>query len=355
MNRHHGGMAAPGRLRPTSTLRPGGRAAAPAGLVATALGAVYVLWGSTYLGIRVALDNLPPYTLGAIRFLVAGPLMYAVAVRLARRRGRPEPRPTARQWAAQSLVGILLLGVGNGGVILAEQSVPTGLVALLVATVPLWMALFGGLVLGEPFSRRAVVSVVLGFAGVGLLIRPGGAASLPVMLAVLIAPLTWSIGSLYARRAPRPHSPLVGAGMQMSAAGVVFAVAALIAGEPWHGGGIHPTGRGLLAVAYLITFGSLVGYTAYAWLLQVVPVSLVSTYAYVNPLVAVLLGAVFLSEQITARVLIGGGIVAVAVALLLSASGPRRSTASADVVGAPAQLPGRAAACDDEVSPPRSA
>ena len=307
-------MAAPRRRAALTSAA----AARPAGLVAAALGAVYLLWGSTYLGIRIALDAVPPYTLGAIRFLIAGPLMYAVATRLAARGGRPEPRPGAEQWAAQSLIGVLLLGVGNGGVILAEQSVPTGLVALLVATVPLWMALVGGLLLGEPFSRRAVVSVGLGFAGVALLIRPGGAASLTVMLAVLISPLTWSVGSLYARRAPRPHSPLVGAGMQMSAAGVAFAVAALVSGEPWHGGGIHPTMRAALALAYLIVFGSLVGYTCYAWLLQVAPVSLVSTYAYVNPVVAVLLGALFLGESITARVLVGGGIVAVAVALLLA-------------------------------------
>ena len=327
---------------------PGTRAQPPtAGLVAVALGAVYVLWGSTYLGIRVALDAIPPYTLGAIRFLIAGPLMYAIVVRVS----RPATRPTARQWAAQALVGVLLLGVGNGGVILAEQHIPSGLAALLVATVPLWMALMGGVFLGEPFSRRAVVSVTLGFAGVVLLIRPGGAASVPVLLAVLISPFTWSLGSLYARRAPRPDNPLLGAGMQMSAAGVVFAVAALIAGEPWGNGGIHPTAHAVLGLAYLIAFGSLVGYTAYAWLLQVAPVSLVSTYAYVNPLVAVLLGAVFLGEAISARVLVGGGIIAVAVALLLSAGGSQRARVPAEPARAPAQ-PERMACAGGELSPP---
>ena len=306
-----------------------------------------MLWGSTYLGIRVTLDAIPPYTLGAIRFLIAGPLMFAVAIRVS----RPARWPTARTWAAQAVVGVLLLGVGNGGVILAEEHIPSGLAALLVATVPLWMALIGGVFLSEPFSRRAVVSVAVGFAGVALLIRPGGAASLPVMLAVLISPFTWSLGSLYARRAPRPDNPLLGAGMQMAAAGVVFAVAALVAGEPWGNGGIHPTAHALLGLAYLIVFGSLVGYTAYAWLLQVVPVSLVSTYAYVNPLVAVLLGAVFLGEAVTARVLVGGGIVAAAVALLLSAGGAGRGRVSAETVGAPAQLPGRLACADEELSP----
>ncbi len=302
------------------------RAAAPPAspaLIALALGSVYILWGSTYLGIRVALDELPPYTLGAVRFLLAGAVLYAIAGR----HMDALERPGAREWLQQGTVGVLLLGVGNGGVILAEQHVPIGLVALLIATVPLWIALIAGTVLRERMSRRAVVSVAVGFGGVALLIAPGGAAAPLVMLAVLVAPLAWSIGSLYARHAARPPRALVGVAIQMLCAGGVFTAAALVAGEPWRDWG-NVGWRAAAAIAYLVTFGSLVGYSAYVWLLHSAPLSLVATYAYVNPFVAVLLGAAFLGEGIGLRVLAGGGIIAMAVALVLGAG---TGTAPAEV------------------------
>ncbi len=302
------------------------RAPAPALAVAAALGTVYLLWGSTYLGIRVAIDDVPALLMASIRFLVAGVLLYAVA---GRGMSKAE-RPSGRHWRDAAIIGILLLGVGNGGVTLAELAVPTGIVALLVATVPLWIALIARLVLREPLSRTAAISLAVGFGGVAILIGPGrsGSASLLGMLLVLIAPLAWSVGSLYGRAAATPPRPLVGVAMQLLCAGAALLVVAVLGGDLGrvHANALHP--RPLLAMLYLITFGSVVGYTAYAWLLQNAPIALVSTYAYVNPVVAVILGRIVLGESIGPATLAGGGVIAVAVALVVAAGARDRRRAS---------------------------
>ena len=287
-----------------------------------ALGVVYVVWGSTYLGIRVAIDDVPALLMVSVRFLAAGGLMYAIASHGATR----AERPTRRQVADAAIVGVLLLGVGNGVVTVAELRVPTGVVALLVASVPLWIALLSAVFLRERLPRGAVISLLIGFAGVGILIGPGraGGASLAAMLLTLVSPLAWSAGSLYGRGLTPPARPMVGIALQMLSAGLVLLVAAAVGGDL---GRVHANAfhlRPLLAIAYLIVFGSFIGYTAYAWLLQNAPISLVATYAYVNPLVAVLLGRAFLDEPLAASTLLGGGVIALAVAVLVALPSTRR-------------------------------
>jgi drug/metabolite transporter (DMT)-like permease len=283
-----------------------------------ALATVYVVWGSTYLGIMVAIETLPPLLMSAVRFLVAGAILYAVA---SRRGDRARDRPTARQWAVAAVVGTALLLVGNGGVALSERRIDSGVAALLVATIPLWMAVLDRALYGNGLPRAAVLGLAVGLGGVALLAGPagGGAIDLAGAGLALAAALGWAWGSLYARDAPQPARPLVGAGMQMLTGGVVLAVAGIATGEL---GRIEPaavSARSLLAVAYLIVFGSLLAYSAYVWLLRSAPTALVSTYAYVNPVVAVALGAVFLAEPVTLRMVAAGLAIVASVALIVTA------------------------------------
>jgi drug/metabolite transporter (DMT)-like permease len=283
-----------------------------------ALGTVYVLWGSTYLGIKLAIATMPPLLMGAARFLTAGALLFLFAIRRGDWTG---DRVGTRQWVAALAIGSALLLGGNGGVILAERTVPTGIVALLVAASPLWMAVINRLAFKRKLSPQTIVGLLVGFAGVGLLIgMPGDGHIDPLggFLAVL-APICWAAGSVYARHVPMPKRPLVGTAMQMICGGVLFAVAGILAGEPGrlHLGEISVTSW--LALAYLVVFGSLVGFTYYAWLLRAAPLPLVSTYAYVNPVIAVLLGWLFLAEPLSLRTFVAGGVVVLAVALIVSA------------------------------------
>jgi drug/metabolite transporter (DMT)-like permease len=291
---------------------------APAGLVWGALAVVYVIWGSTYLAIREAILTIPPLLMASVRFLIAGGILYAVAVRRGDRAG---DRPTRAQWWTTFVIGVLLLAGGNGAVTLAERTVPTGVAALVIATVPVWMALIDRVFFGQRLAWQAVVGLALGFAGLALLVGgPGGGHLDPRgMVIVLIAPLSWAAGSMYSRTAHLPARPLVGTAMQMLGGGAALAVAAAIHGEfaQIHLGEVSL--RSALGLAYLIVFGSWGGFVAYAWLLRVAPVSLIGTYAYVNPVVAVFLGWLILHEAVAGRTLLAAAVIVVAVALIVSA------------------------------------
>jgi drug/metabolite transporter (DMT)-like permease len=299
--------------------RPGGvQAATPAFRVWLALGTVYLLWGSTYLGIKFSLATIPPFLMGSLRFLVAGGVLYALAIRTghgsADRIGPP-------QWWAALIIGAALLVGGNGGVILAEQYVPTGIVALLVATAPLWMALIDRVIFGRRLPALAIVGLVVGFGGVAYLIGSPGPGRIKLIGAVLAlaAPVCWATGSVFTRHVRLPVRPLVAASMEMLWAGVLFGVLSLVTGELGRVHWQHISTSSFLALLYLIVFGSLIGFSAYVWLLRSAPLSLVSTYAYVNPIVAFILGALFLGEALTPRTLVAGGIILAAVALIVVA------------------------------------
>jgi drug/metabolite transporter (DMT)-like permease len=308
-------MTAPGRRT------EGG--ASPA-LIWTALSAVYVIWGTTYLAIRVSNETLPPLIAAGIRFVIAGAVLYAITVR----RGDVESdRPGPDQWKAAAIVGIALVAGGNGLVVLAERTIPSGIASLIIALVPLWMATVDRVLLHHRVGWLTTFGLVLGFGGAALLI--GGTAfdegaPLSGMLVCVIATLSWTSGSLYSRNAPLPRRPLVGAGMEMMIGGAVLVLAGALRGE-------LPLIRfedfsmeSLLALAYLITFGSWVGFTSYVWLLRNARTSLVSTYAYVNPVVAVFLGWLILDETITIRTVVAGAIIVVAVAIIISTGGTGR-------------------------------
>ena len=293
-------------------------AATPAFRIWLALGTVYLLWGSTYLGIKFSLETIPPFLMGSLRFLVAGGVLYLIAVRSghasADRIGPP-------QWWAALLIGAALLVGGNGGVILAEQYVPTGVVALLVATAPLWMAVMDRVIFGRRLPALAIIGLVIGFAGVAFLIGSPGPGRIKLIGAVLAlaAPICWATGSVFTRHVKLPVRPLVAAAMEMLWAGVLFGFLSLVTGEL---GRVHLrqiSTISFVALIYLIVFGSLIGFSAYVWLLRSAPLSLVSTYAYVNPVVAFILGAVFLSEALAARTLVAAGIILAAVALIVVA------------------------------------
>lgn len=293
-----------------------------AALVAAALLVVYLVWGSTYVSIRIAIDTVPPFMMAGSRFLIAGTLLYAWCAR--RRRVDPGTwrPPTALQWRTCLMIGLALLVGANGGVTWAEQHVPSGVAALLIATVPLWMAVFVRIVDREPFSLRGTLGLVLGLVGVALLVNPfaGGAFHLGGSLVVLTSALLWAGGSIYARNAPTPEQPLLGAAMEMVCAGVVLIVLSGLTGEFGRLQLAEVSGASVLAVAYLVVFGSLLAYSSYEWLLHNAPSRLVGTYAYVNPLVAVLLGWVLLDEAITSRSLAAAAVILAGVALLVSRS-----------------------------------
>jgi drug/metabolite transporter (DMT)-like permease len=309
------------------------RAATPAVRIWLGLVTVYLLWGSTYLGIKYSIETIPPLLMGSVRFLVAGGVLYALAVR---RGDTVGDRPRAAQWRATLLIGAALLLGGNGGVILAEQYIPTGVAALLVATSPLWMAVLDRVVFGRRLPGLVIVGLVIGFSGVAFLIEaPGpGRVNLLGALFAIAAPICWATGSVFTRHVRLPRRPLVAASMEMLWAGGLFAIASVLSGELGrvHLGAITTTS--VVALIYLIIFGSLVGFSAYVWLLRAAPLSLVSTYAYVNPVVAVVLGAVLIGEAISLRTVVAGGIILAAVALIVIA----RNRAATPAPVPPAEL-----------------
>lgn len=297
-----------------------------------ALGAVYLIWGSTYLGIRFVVETMPPFISAGARFLVAGGVLYGV------RRALGDPAPTRIEWRSAAIIGLLLLLGGNGGVVWAEQRVPSGLASLMIGTTPLWIVLLDYLrpwrffvKSPEKFARphpRALLGVVIGFSGVLLLVNnvggQGGALDPVGALVLILATFSWACGSLYGRGARLPASPLLGTGMEMLVGGVSQLLFGTLLGE-W--GRLDLSGittQSVVALVYLIVVGSWGGYSAYVWLLRNAPTPLVATYAYVNPIVAIILGSLLANEQITPRVVLAAAVILGAVVLTTTARVPSK-------------------------------
>ncbi|WIG58489.1 MAG: Permease of the drug/metabolite transporter (DMT) superfamily [Ktedonobacterales bacterium] len=300
--------------------------------VAAALLAVYIIWGSTYLAIRFAIETLPPLLMAGVRFLLAGILLYGW-VRL-----RGGARPKLLHWRTAAVLGGLLLVGGNGGVVWAEQFVPSGLTALLVSMAPIWMALLDWLRPGGQRPRVMVaVGLALGLGGVALLVAAGstqssGPLQIGGLLLVVAASFSWALGSLYAQHAPSPTSPLLGTAMEMLAGGALLMVIALATGEL---GQLHPDAisvRSLAALGYLVIFGSLVGFSCYVWLLRNTALSLASTYAYVNPMVAVFLGWALAGEQLSPLTFVAAAIILASVVLITTFRAARPTTTTAETI-----------------------
>ncbi|WP_336212010.1 EamA family transporter [Nonomuraea sp. LPB2021202275-12-8] len=278
-----------------------------------ALAIVYVVWGSTYLGIGIMVETIPPMLGGSMRFLTAAVLLGGFVLA---RSGRQAFRMTRQQFLGACLVGVLLLTLGNGMLAVAEQYISTGLAALLVASVPLWLVIFRFVVRDRP-RTLTLAGVLVGLGGVAALSLTGGeGASTVGIVVVLVASLLWAVGSFLSSRIAMPPNTFATSAVEMLAGGVGLAVLGAGLGERLDLSAI--TGRSWLALVYLILMGSLVGFTAFSWLLGNAPISLVSTYAYVNPAVAVLLGALVLSEPVTLRIIAGGVIILIGVALVIS-------------------------------------
>ncbi|MEV6103593.1 EamA family transporter [Streptomyces sp. NPDC051940] len=289
-----------------------------------ALAIVYVVWGSTYLAIRVTVETVPPFLSAGGRFVVAGLILAAI---VAWRRGAGALRVTGRQLASAALVGLLLLLGGNGLVVLAETSVPSGLAALLVAGVPVWIVLLRRLS-GERPGAATFGGVGLGVAGLAVLTVPGfsGDVGLGGVLTVVAGTLLWSLGSFASGRLPMPRDPLAASALEMVAGGLGCLLMGLGRGEQHDLVLGEISGRSWFALGYLVVFGSLVAFTAYVWLLHSAPLSLTATYAYVNPVVAVLLGALILDEALTWSVVLGGAVVVSGVCLIVTTERVRKRT-----------------------------
>jgi drug/metabolite transporter (DMT)-like permease len=286
------------------------------------LGIVYVVWGSTYLAIRVVDETMPALLSAGVRFFVAGAIVYAV---LRVRGGREAVAITREQLVSCALIGTLLVTGGNGLVMVGELHVPSGVAALIIASVPLWVVLYRRLG-GERIAGLTLAGVGIGFAGVALLLLPGGRGGGHVgigwLLVVCAAAPCWALGSYLSGRRPLPANPFVSTAYQMMIGGLVSVVAGAGRGELGH---VHLgafSGRSLAGFAYLIAIGSLVAFTAYVWLLQHAPVSKVATYAYVNPVIAIFLGWAILSEHVTGTILAGAAIVVASVAGIVRRESP---------------------------------
>ena len=316
--------------------------------VVVALLIVYLVWGSTYFAIALMIETLPPLLAAGVRYGSAGLLMFGglVAYARVRRPGVPLERPSAAHWRSAAIVGVLLLLGGNGGVVLAELRIPSGMAAVLVATVPIWLAVFDAVVTRRRPSRLAIGGLAAGMIGVAVLLVPlGGLERLdPVgVLLVVGAAISWALGSMVARHAPMPSSGLLVTGMEMVAGGAALILVGSLLGELGRADLSSASTTSVLALVYLVVFGSIVAFTAYTWLLANVPVTTVGTYAYVNPIVAVALGAVFLSEPLTIRTLVATVVIVGAVVAMVSGrprmaqeTGPEPEAGVLDGEGRPA-------------------
>lgn len=290
-----------------------------------ALFAVFFFWGTTYLAIRVGLETLPPTLLAGMRFITAGTVLFVFL-----RGWRRERLPVGREWLHQAIVGLMLLGVGNGLVVWSEVWIPSGMAALMIATSPFWVAGFERLRSdGERIGLRALVGMLVGFAGLVLLVAPdlfGATLSIGYLLgmvAIQIACASWSGGSVYAKHHHTKVAPLMGAAVQMLFAGAALALLGTILGE-WRV--VHFSARSLTALSYLIVFGSIVAYGSYTYAVQKLPLSIVSTYSYVNPVIAVLLGWMVLAEPLGWRVITAMAIILGGVALVKTAAKRERAS-----------------------------
>lgn len=283
---------------------------------------VWTVWGSTYLAIRVVVREMPPFAAASLRFSTAGTVMALIALAADRKHGWP----SLRQWLDYSLIGVLLLAVANALVMWSERTIPSGIAALIVASVPVWIVLLDGLRKGgQPWTRRVWAGTLVGLAGVAIVARPeGGLADghWRGILALQVAALSWTIGTLYSKSVSKRLPVLTASAVEMLAGGAALLLESRLAREdPARLAAASPSAW--WALAYLAVFGSLVGFTAFAYCLNELPASTVGTYAYVNPVVAVALGAVLLGEPISASLLIGGALILVSV-LLSSMSIGRR-------------------------------
>lgn len=283
--------------------------------IASAFAAVYIIWGSTYLGIKFAVETIPPFLMAGVRFLISGVILYAWS------RGRGAGKPTLSQWKAAAIVGGLLLLAGNGVVAWAEQWVPSGVTALIIASSPISFVLIDAVQRKTPPTMDVISGLVLGTIGIFLLIDPtrliaGDELHLPGAFAIILATVAWAYGSLYSKKADLPSSPLLATAMEMLAGGVLLALTGLLLGElrSLDVGAIST--RSMLATLYLIVFGSLIAFTSYVWLLRVASPAMVSTYAYVNPVIAVFLGWLIGNEAMNGRILFAALIIVGAVAII---------------------------------------
>lgn len=302
-----------------------------------AFAAVYVLWGSTYLAIRVGVETIPPFILAGMRHITAGVGLYGWL------RLRGTPAPERRHWLPAAVIGTLMLLGGNGLVTWAEQRVSSGIASLIVASVPLWMTVLDGLHRRERPHGIVLLGLAMGLAGIAFLVAPGhfagGAHVDPLGAAALLtAALMWSIGSLYGRRAKLPGSTLLATAMQMIAGGCALLLASALTRE-WSGFSLAAvSARSALSLGYLIVAGSLLGFTAYVFLLRATTPARVSTYAYVNPVVAVLLGWAVLGEALTPRILISAAVIVAAVALIIRHGAQRKAAPPAEETPAPLRV-----------------
>ncbi|HUP82736.1 MAG TPA: EamA family transporter [Candidatus Limnocylindria bacterium] len=304
---------------------------APEWQVWLALGIVYVVWGSTYLAIRVMVETMPPLLSGGVRHLVAGTVIFSI---LALRRGPGALRLTRAEWLSGGLIGLALLLGGNGLVVLGERDVPSGLAALIVAVVPLCVVVLRR-IFGERVPLGTLIGVVAGFAGVAVLIIPegiNGTVDVLAMLMIVGASISWSVGTYFSKRVALPKDPLASTGTQMLTGGTALVLVGFLTGEAALVQPQNFSTASLLSLAYLIVFGSVLAYTAYTWVLIHASVSRVSTYAYVNPVVALALGALLLNENIDTTMLIGAAIIVVSVWLVIRAEARRSTPAAAPPV-----------------------
>jgi drug/metabolite transporter (DMT)-like permease len=309
-------------------------------LLIAAFTAVYILWGSTYLAIKYAIETLPPLVMTGTRFLVAGVILFLVG-----RFSKGYQKPAFRQWRASFIVGTLLFLGGTGGVVLAEHHISSSLAALLVATEPAWIVLLSWLWLkGTRPDWKVALGLLIGFAGVYLLIGSSGRAGdgdnqLLSAGLVLAAAVCWAAGSIYGVRAPVPKSPILASGMQMITGGSMLLLAGTLRGE-WTNFQFGAVSlNSWLGLAYLLVFGSLVGFTAYSWLLKNAQPSIVATYAYVNPVVAVLLGWAIAGESLTSQMFLGAGVIVGSVVLITSQKSGKPAKEKVEQMESPAGSP----------------
>ena len=287
--------------------------------IIAAFASIYIVWGSTYLAIRYAIETIPPFIMGGIRFLVSGAMLYAWA------RYRGAPRPTRLHWRNAVIAGGLLLLGGNGAVVWAEQFVPSGLTALLVSILPFWLVIIEWV--RPPRQRPSaviLVGLVLGFIGIIVLVGPGnigGHGDIRPLgaLVLILGSLSWAIGSFWSRDANLPSSGLLTTGMEMLGGGALLLLVGVLSGELSRLDVGQVSRESAIGLAYLITFGSLLGFTSYIWLLDKVSPARLGTYAYVNPIIAVLLGWAFAGERLSIRTAVAAAIVICAVALITTA------------------------------------
>jgi len=288
-------------------------------LLILAFAAVYVIWGSTYLAIAIGIESFPPLVLAAARHLTAGLVLYPVL------RWKTGIRPTRTQWLTAAITGFLLIFMGNGGVCLSERTVPSGVAALLVATVSFWMVVLDWLRPGghRPVPR-VVASLILGFGGLVVLVGPahlGGSerVNLSGAAILVVASFAWACGSIYSKHNDLPSSPMLGVAMQSLVGGSALAISSFVSGETQQFHVAHILARSWLAVAYLVIFGSGIGFTAYVYLLKKSSAARVGTYAFVNPVVALLLGWIGAGEAITLRTALAAAVILTAVLLVITA------------------------------------